>query len=133
MKIISTKAHGYIDYLMGALLIALPWLLNFNRGGAETWVPVCLGISTILYSLMTNYEVGLIRVFSMKTHLVLDGISGVLLATSPWLFNFNDYVSTPHVVLGIMELLAVMMTQSVVGERTGLRTRGGRRVAHGNS
>jgi len=36
MRVIETKTHGYMDYLMGVLLIAAPWLFDFARGGAET-------------------------------------------------------------------------------------------------
>jgi hypothetical protein len=113
MKVISTKAHGMLDYLVGLLLIASPWLLDFDRGGAETWVPVILGASTILYSLLTNYEYGAYRVLSMKTHLALDAASGIFLAASPWIFGFNEYVYLPHLILGIFELVAVLMTDTV--------------------
>ena len=30
---LSTRAHGYLDYSLSALLIAAPWLLGFARGG----------------------------------------------------------------------------------------------------
>src|SRR5688500_7964844 len=108
MKIISTKTHGYLDYLVGMLLIAAPWLFDFNRGGAETWVPVILGISALVYSLLTDYELGLSRQISMRTHLMLDYASGILLAASPWLFGFADYVWEPHLILGILEIGAAM-------------------------
>jgi hypothetical protein len=36
MKVISTRTHGIMDYLMGVLLIASPWLFKFSRDGAET-------------------------------------------------------------------------------------------------
>ena len=112
MKIISTKVHGVLDYLMGVLLIAAPWLFNFNRDGAETWVPVILGIGVIVYSLFTNYELGLSRLIPMRTHLTLDVLSGALLAASPWIFNFNDYVYLPHLILGILEMGAGIMTET---------------------
>jgi hypothetical protein len=112
MKVINTKTHGYMDYIMGVVLIASPWLFGFARNGAETWVPVILGIATILYSLFTNYELGASRMISMRTHLVLDTVSGLLLAASPWLFGFADYVWQPHLILGIIELGAVLMTRS---------------------
>src|SRR3954471_7364545 len=112
MKVINTKTHGYLDYIMGVVLIASPWMFNFARNGAETWVPVILGIATILYSLFTNYELGVSRMISMRTHLVLDTVSGLLLAASPWLFGFADYVWQPHLILGIIELGAVLMTRS---------------------
>jgi hypothetical protein len=111
MKILSTKAHGILDYLVGALLIAAPWLFDFARNGAETWVPVILGVSTIIYSLLTDYELGAYRVLSMKTHLTLDMLGGALLAVSPWLFNFDDHVYLPHLILGIFEIGAALMTE----------------------
>lgn len=111
MRFIETKTHGYLDYLMGIVLIAAPWILGFNRGGAETWVPVILGAGMILYSLMTDYEMGASRTISMRTHLTLDFLAGAFLAASPWLFNFDEYVTTPHLVLGIAEMAASLFTK----------------------
>jgi len=100
-----------MDYLMGALLIASPWLFNFARGGAETWVPVILGAGAIVYSLLTDYELGVSRSISMRTHLTLDMWSGILLAASPWLFAFNEYVFMPHLILGLLEIGASLVTE----------------------
>lgn len=122
MRFISTKVHGYLDYLMGALLIAAPWLLDFDRGGAETWVPVALGVGAILYSLMTDYELGAFKALSMRTHLWLDGMAGALLAVSPWLFDFDEFVWAPHLILGLLEIGAALMTETVPyqhGDRVG--------------
>jgi hypothetical protein len=113
MKILSTRAHGILDYLMGVLLIAAPWLLDLARGGAETWVPVILGAGMIVYSMITDYEMGFSHTLSMRTHLILDLISGVFLAASPWIFGFNEYVYLPHLILGILEIGAALMTETV--------------------
>lgn len=112
MKVISTKVHGIMDYLMGITLIAAPWLLNFNREGAETWIPVVLGVGVILYSLVTDYELSISKKISMRTHLTLDVLSGVFLAVSPWIFGFNEYVYLPHVILGLLEIAAGVMTET---------------------
>ena len=111
MRFIPTKVHGYLDYLVGALLIAAPWLFDFARGGAETWVPVVLGAGAILYSLITDYELGASKTISMRTHLTLDLISGIVLAASPWIFGFADYVWGPHLILGLFEIGAALMTR----------------------
>lgn len=111
MRIIPTRIHGVLDYLVGLLLIAAPWLFDFARGGAETWIPVILGVGALLYSLFTDYELGLVRRLSMSTHLTLDLVSGLLLAVSPWLFGFADYVYVPHLVVGLIEIGASLMTQ----------------------
>jgi hypothetical protein len=119
MRFIPTKVHGMLDYLVGALLIAAPWLFDFADGGAQQWIPVILGASAILYSLFTDYELGAVRRLSMPTHLTLDLLSGILLAASPWLFGFADDVYVPHLVLGIMEIGASLMTKRVPGHATG--------------
>lgn len=113
MRFIPTRVHGVVDYLMGILLIVIPWLLGFARGGAEMWVPVILGSGVLLYSAMTNYELGLMHVLSMPVHLWLDGLGGVLLAISPWLFGFAELVWVPHLVLGVLEIGAALTTQKV--------------------
>ncbi len=119
MQFINTKTHGYLDYIMGALLIAAPWLFDFAAGGAETWVPVAIGASVIIYSLMTDYELGATHRISMRTHLLLDLIGGALLAVSPWLFGFADYVWEPHLIFGIAEMGAALFTKRVPGTERG--------------
>ena len=113
MRFLPTRVHGVLDYLTGILLIAAPWLLGFARGGAEQWISVMLGVSALLYSLLTNYELGLVRLIPMPVHLLLDGLSGVLLAASPWLFGFADQVYLPHLVLGMFEIGAALLTRTV--------------------
>jgi hypothetical protein len=111
MRVIGTKTHGYLDYIVGILLILAPWVLGFADGGTETWVPVILGAATILYSLLTDYELGVWHMISMRTHLALDMISGLLLAVSPWLFGFADYIWAPHLIVGLIEIGVAMMTE----------------------
>lgn len=123
MRVIPTKVHGALDYLVGLLLIAAPWLFGFADGGAETWVPVVLGLGALAYSVFTDYELGLVRRLPMPTHLLLDLGSGLLLAASPWLFGFADGTATadgvwmPHLVLGLFEVAASLMTKRVPPDR----------------
>lgn len=112
MRFIPTKVHGAMDYLMGVVLIAAPWLFGFAQGGAETWVPVVLGIGAIVYSLLTDYELGAVPVISMKAHLGLDIAAGAVLLVSPWVFGFYELIWVPHVVLGALEVGAALMTQT---------------------
>lgn len=112
MKFIDTKTHGYMDYLMGVFLIAAPWIFNLDPGAPEGIILIVLGAMAIIYSLITRYEMGMAKIISMKTHLTLDVLSGILLAASPWLFGFADRVYLPHLILGIIEILAGLMTKT---------------------
>jgi len=113
MKVINTKVHGVLDYLVGAFLLAMPWLLGFYKGGFESSVPLLMGVATILYSLITDYEFGIANALSMKAHLVIDAVSGIFLIASPWLFGFHNVVYLPHVAVGAMELLVVALSSGV--------------------
>ncbi|HWK88714.1 MAG TPA: SPW repeat protein [Longimicrobium sp.] len=104
-----------LDYALGALIAASPWLLGFADGRAEQWVPVALGLGVIGYSLFTDYELGVARRLPMPVHLALDAIGGVLLAASPWIFGFDLEVRLPHVVLGLVEVATALVTNTVPG------------------
>lgn len=116
MRVLSTKAHGYLDYAMGLLLIVLPWLLGFAAGGAETWVTVAAGVAVIGYSLFTDYELGLIRrSIQMPVHLWIDAALGLVLAVSPWLFAFDQRIWLPQLVLGVLEMGAALLSDTIPG------------------
>jgi len=112
MRFLSTRTHGIIDYIVGVALILAPFILGFANGGAAMWVPIILGAGAILYSLLTDYEMGVVRRISMRTHLGIDAIGGILLAVSPWLFNFDELVVAPHLIVGLLVLGASMTTET---------------------
>ena len=113
MKILSSRTHGVLDYLVGVLLIVSPWLFDFAQHGAETWIFVALGAGAILYSLLTRYEMGVVGLIPFRAHLAIDVLSGILLAASPWLFGFADFVYLPHVIFGVLEIGVALITASV--------------------
>ena len=112
MRFIDTKTHGFIDYIMSLFIALSPWIFNYNNGGAETWVPLVVGITGVLYSLITNYELGISRILSMRTHLSIDVAAGIFLAVSPWVLAFNDEIWQPHLVLGILVICVSLFTKT---------------------
>ena len=112
MRFIPTRIHGMIDYATGLLLIVAPYLFGFANGGAAQWLPMILGIGIVLMSLMTDYELSLTRLIPMPAHLAVDGIGGLLLLASPWLFGFADQVRWPHVIVGLLEIGAALTTRT---------------------
>ena len=109
--------HGVLDYVVGILLIAAPWLFNFDDGTAAQWVPVVLGIIVLLMSLATDYEMGAMKMIPMSAHLTMDVIAGIFLAASPWLFGFADRVYLPHLIVGLFSIGAGLFTESTPHSR----------------
>jgi hypothetical protein len=112
MRFIPTRVHGVLDYMTAGVLIAAPSLLNFRKDGMQRWLPIALGVGTIGYSLLTDYELGLFKVIPMPMHLALDAANGALLAASPWLFGFAEEVSAPHLGLGLFEIVVTASSQA---------------------
>jgi hypothetical protein len=108
---LPTRLHGMLDYALGGLLMAAPWLLGFAHGGAETIVPVLLGAAMLGYSICTDYELGVARLIPMRAHLALDLGGGALLALSPWLFGFDSVVRLPHLWLGLLGVGLALRTR----------------------
>jgi len=114
MRFIPTKLHAPLDYIVGVVLIAAPWIFQFSEHTAATVVPIVLGIGLIAYSLFTNYELGVWKVAPMAVHNLIDIAAGTLLAASPWLFGFADEsanVWLPHVVVGLAAIFLGLTTK----------------------
>jgi SPW repeat-containing protein len=113
MRFIPTKFHAPLDYIVGAALIASPWIFQFSEHTAATVVPIVLGIGLIAYSLITDYELGVWKVAPMAVHNLIDVVAGAFLALSPFLFGFADEsanVWLPHVVVGLAAIFLGLTT-----------------------
>ena len=108
---IPRRVHGYLDYAVSFLVMLSPWLFGFADDDTARRVALAVGGAGVLYSLMTDYELGVIRVIPFSMHLTLDFFSGLFLAASPWLLGFADRVSTPHLLFGLLEMGAALMTR----------------------
>lgn len=112
MKIITTRVHGILDYMLGILLLAMPTILGLDHSVAESIIFYVIGTMALIQSLMTDYELSAVKIIPMRIHLMVDCMSGILLAGSPWLFGFADRIYLPHLILGLLEIGAVLMTET---------------------
>lgn len=115
MRMISTKTHGMLDYLTGVTLLALPKALGLDDVPASARVLRTAGAGAATYSLITDYELGALKILPMPAHLALDAASGALLASSPWLFGFAGNGRRhwlPHALVGATEILAALTSKA---------------------
>jgi hypothetical protein len=125
MRFIPTRFHAPLDYIVGAVLIAAPWIFQFSEDTAATAISVVLGIGLIAYSLFTNYELGIWKVAPMAVHNLIDIVAGAVLALSPWLFGFADEGANywvPFVVIGVAAIFLGLTTKQRGGYRYGKTT-----------
>jgi uncharacterized membrane protein HdeD (DUF308 family) len=118
MRFIPTRYHAPLDYIVGVVLIAAPWIFQFSDDTAATVVPIVLGAGLIAYSLVTDYELGVWKIAPMAVHNLIDIAAGALLAASPWIFDFADKsanVWVPHLVVGVAAVFLGLTTKQAGG------------------
>jgi hypothetical protein len=100
------------DYLTGAWLIVLPWVFGFTHFFIPAIVSMMIGSGIIVYSLLTNYRFGWIRLIPSQMHDLVDMLTGFLLCLAPWLFDYEEIVLWPHFLTGLFYLTIIFFTRS---------------------
>jgi hypothetical protein len=120
LRTIPTRQHGTLDYVLGVILVALPYLGGFaNRRGAE-WIPVLVGLALISYSLFTNYERGMMRVIPLGVHLRLDLGAGLILVAAGIIVSPGIGSALAMIVLGALLAALSQVTAAGADDAAGL-------------
>jgi hypothetical protein len=109
---ISRFLHGAIEYAVGVLLIAAPFLFGFEASAAVA-VSIIAGLVVLVIAASTDGPTSLVNSIPIPAHLLLDLALAAVLVASPFLFAFNDE-SAPtafFIVLGVAHLLITIGTR----------------------
>ncbi len=118
IRFVPTAVHGVFDYVGGVGLVASPFIFGFFKmGGIAVALPIVLGAGLILYSLLTNYELGIpaLRFIPMSVHLIVDFVASAFLAVAPCLFGYSSQglnVWLPQVLAGVGVIVLVLVSQT---------------------
>jgi drug/metabolite transporter (DMT)-like permease len=74
MRLIPTQVHSAVDVMVGALLVALPWVANFENARSLTGICVGAGAAVLVMGLLTDYETSPLKVIPMPIHLAIDAV-----------------------------------------------------------
>lgn len=109
LQFLTPALHGALDYIAAGALIVLPFLLGLQ--GLELWLSVAGGAALILYSLLTDYRFGVVKLLNFDLHLVLDLSAGVAFLIAPFILGFSlaATIYYPIMALGVMAVVAATM------------------------
>ena len=112
-KPIPRQLHAVLDYSYAALFSAAPELVGFSNEETAARLSRVVSGGVLLTSLLTRYELGLIRVLPFKAHLAADVAVGVLTAGAPFLFGFSRHKRARNffVALGAFSVAAGLLTE----------------------
>lgn len=98
---ISTTFFGFFGYILALTTMSSPWLFGFwHVGGASLFIPLLFGWFHLIMCIFSNTKAGMLGVFPIQMHCVLNVLSGFILLVSPFLYGFCDRVYLPHLILG---------------------------------
>jgi hypothetical protein len=118
IRFVPTAVHGVFDYVGAIGLIASPFIFRFaDTGGIAVFLPIILGAGLLLYSLLTDYELGIpgVKFIPMSVHLTVDFVASAFLALAPFLFGYANLglnVWLPQVIAGVSVIMLVLVSQT---------------------
>ncbi len=87
--VIDAKAHSVIDYVHVVTNFAVAALL-WKKNRKAAYAAAGLGAGVLLNTLMTDYPLGVFRVWSFRTHGIQDYGGAAASAALPTLLGFAD-------------------------------------------
>ncbi len=110
LTLFSTRTHGVLDYASVVLLLALPRVAGWSR--PVTHLLTGSALATLVYSLLTRYELGAAKLLPVPAHLALDRTSGVALcAAGGVMADEPPVVRAALAGLGLFEVFASLTTE----------------------
>ncbi len=111
--------HGIIDYLLIVFLFASPTL--FKMDGSLCTITYTLAAVHLLMTVLTNFELGLIKVIPFRIHGLIEIVVSLILASlSFWFYkNGNELGFYFYMLLAIAIMIVFILTdfKSVPGNK----------------
>ena len=109
---ISRFLHGAIEYVVGVLLIAAPFLFGFESDAAVA-LSIVAGVVVIGVAASTEGAGSLIDSIPISIHVLIDFALAAVLIAAPFLFAFSSESSPTafFIVLGVLHLLVTIGTR----------------------
>jgi hypothetical protein len=119
---IPAFVHGLLEYLVGALLIAAPFLLDFDTDSA-TAVSSVAGLLVLVVAASSALPTGLIKSIPVQAHVMIDYVVALGLIAAPFVFGFSDDGTSTafFIVLGVVHLLLTIATRFIREPRAARR------------
>jgi hypothetical protein len=109
---IPPVVHGILDYPLAAVLIAGPFVLDFDSGAAK-WIAFAIGIGAAILAVGTAWPTSIVRIIPPILHGYVDICATVALIVLPFIVGFSDHTTALvfYEVVGIGGLLATLATR----------------------
>ncbi|GAB3348078.1 SPW repeat domain-containing protein [Modestobacter lapidis] len=86
---IPQAVQGLLEYLVGFLFVAAPFLLGFTDSGMATAASIVVGVVFLVLASTGAGPTGLVHQLGPPAHALLDAVLAVLLIAAPFVLGFS--------------------------------------------
>jgi hypothetical protein len=114
---VPVLVHGILEYAVGALFIAAPFLFGFDSSAA-TAAALVVGLLLLAFTATSALPTGLVRSVSLGVHVTVDLVLSVLLVALPFILGFTGEAAPTalFIVVGVLHLLVTIATRFSAGD-----------------
>jgi hypothetical protein len=88
-RVISSRAHGVLDYTTSATVAVLPHVLDFPKSAKQLCAALAVGYAGL--SAVTDYPMSAKRVVPFKAHGAAELALAAALPAMPWALGFANH------------------------------------------
>ena len=108
MRFVTKEIHAYLDYPVAIALIALPFILGLGASSQlALYLSVATGVAAFALTVLTDHQLGLIRVLPYSFHLLVDGIVGITFLAAPFVLGFQGIDAVYYWANGLAVVIVV--------------------------
>ncbi|MBA3339950.1 MAG: hypothetical protein H0T54_09465 [Geodermatophilaceae bacterium] len=104
--------HGILEYALGVLFIAAPFIFDF-KSGAATGMSVAIGVLVLILAAVSEGPVSLVNQLPLLLHVVMLYLLSLFLIAAPFLLDFSGEGPPRNffIVSGVLLLLITIGTR----------------------
>ena len=89
-RFVTRQVHAFIDYPVAVSLMTMPFLLGLGSSNPiARWLSVVTGVAAFVLTVLTDHELGVIKVLPYWFHVAVDRMVGVTFVAAPFVLGFS--------------------------------------------
>lgn len=130
-RFVTKTIHAYLDYPVALALMALPFVFGLGTSHPlALWLSVGTGLAALILTLLTDHQLGAIRVLPYSVHLTVDALVGVVFVLAPFVVGFTGIDALFYWANGTAVLIVVGLHKPApVADRVATQQRSGSAAA----
>lgn len=110
MRFVTRTIHAYLDYPVAISLMVLPFVLGLGAGNPlAKWLAVATGATAFVLTLLTDHELGVVKVVPYRLHVAVDRLVGAAFIAAPFALGFTGLDAAYYWVNGATVLLVTLL------------------------